>query len=107
MTAAVAASAARSANRRSANPARIAPPMAKTARAARRRPASANSSRDPGKHLFGQQHEGSVAKRRAQQVVEADLVAQPQDLVADLVGAAVQDHLVQIALDRVDAGGCK
>ena len=46
-----------------------------------------------------------MAERRAQQIVEADLLAQPQDLVADLIGCAVQDHLIEVALDRVDANG--
>jgi hypothetical protein len=68
---------------------------------------SRTSSGDAGQHLFGQQHEGLVAERRAQQIVEADLVVQPQDFVADLVGGAVQDHLVEVALDRVDASGRK
>src|SRR5437762_10165783 len=89
MTAAVAASAVRSASRRFANPVRTAPPRAKTARAARRRPASANSSRDPGQHLLAQQHEGLMAEGCAQQIVEADLLAQSQDLVADFVGGPV------------------
>lgn len=66
--------------------------------------ASRTSSGDAGQHLFGQQHEGLVAERRAHQIVEADLVVQPQDFVADLVGGAVQDHLVEVALDRIDAG---
>jgi hypothetical protein len=37
---------------------------------------------------------GLVTERRAEQIVEIDLLAQPQDLVA------VQYHLVEVALDR-------
>ena len=61
-------------------------------------------SLQPGQHLLGQQHKGLVAERRAQEIVEADLRAQPQDLVADFVRRAVQDHLVEIAPDRVYPG---
>src|SRR6266481_6271177 len=76
---------------------------------ARRRPATGRwtpawASQQAGQHLLGQQHEGLVAERRAEEVVEPDLVAQAQDVVEDLVGRAVQDHLVQIASDGVDAG---
>ena len=55
---------------------------------------------EPRHHLFGQQHEGLVAERRAQQVVEADLLAQPQISSSTVFGCAVQDHLVEIALHR-------
>src|SRR5260370_9609519 len=39
-------------------------------------------SRDPGQHLLGQQHAGLVADGCAQQIVEADLLAQSPDLLA-------------------------
>ena len=42
-----------------------------------------------GQHLVGQQHKGLMAERRAEQIVETDLFAQPQDLVTDLVGCPV------------------
>ena len=60
--------------------------------------------RDPRQYLLSQQHEGLVAEWSAEQIVETDLVAQPRDLVAHLVGRTVQDHLIEIALKRVDAG---
>lgn len=56
----------------------------------------------PRQDLLGQQHEGFVAEGGGEQVVEADLVAQAADVVGDLVRRAVDDDLVQIALDRVD-----
>src|SRR6267378_5843374 len=62
------------------------------------------ASQQAGQHLLGQQHEGLVAERRAEEIVEPDLLVQAQDVVEDLVRRAVQDHLVEIAPDRIDAG---
>src|SRR6516225_3603801 len=53
--------------------------------------------RDPRQYLLSQQHEGLVAEWSAEQIVV-------RDLVAHLVGRTVQDHLIEIALKRVDAG---
>ena len=58
-----------------------------------------------GQHLLGQQHEALVAERYAQEIVETDLVAKLQDLVADFVLCAVWDDLFKITLDRVGSVG--
>src|SRR6266404_7559664 len=76
----------------------------RTAGAATGRWTTTWTSRQARQHLLGQQHKGLVAERRAEEVVEADLVAQAQDVVEDLVRRAVQDHLVEVASDGVDAG---
>src|SRR5579884_639802 len=56
-------------------------------------------------HLVREHQERLVAQRRTQQVIEADLLTQPQDLVDDPAGAAVDDYVVHVPLDRIDARG--
>src|SRR4051794_23567287 len=58
-------------------------------------------SRQTTKNLLGQQHEATVAERGGEQVVEADLLAQLQDLVEHRIDRAVKNYAIEIALDRV------
>src|SRR5262249_31511440 len=44
-----------------------------------------------------------MAERCAEEIIEADFLAQAQDLVGDLARGAVQDNLVEIAPDRIDS----
>jgi hypothetical protein len=52
-------------------------------------PAKPIQSGQTGQNLVGQQLEGFVAERGAQQVIESNLVAQPEDLVDYRLGRAM------------------